>query len=75
MTEELSGNPQWERKTLEKLLFSALKEQRRKRRWGIFFKFLFFIAILCFLIVLWPTTANLPTASKAKAHIGLIDIR
>ena len=40
MTEELSGNPQWERKTLEKLLFSALKEQRRKRRWGIFFKFL-----------------------------------
>ncbi|MFM2322923.1 MAG: protease transrane protein [Pseudomonadota bacterium] len=75
MTEELLGDPEWERKTLEKLLFSTLKEQGRKRRWGIFFKFLFFIAILCFLLTLWPTTANLPTASKAKAHISLIDIR
>jgi protease-4 len=75
MAEELLDDPTWQRKTLEKLLFDTLKEQRRKRRWNIFFKLLFFIALLCFLIALWPTTANLPTASKAKAHIGLIDIR
>ena len=28
----------WERETLEKLAFAALKEQTRARRWGIFFK-------------------------------------
>lgn len=75
MVEELLGDPQWERKTLEKLLFSTLKEQRRKRRWGMFFKFLFFIIILFFLITLWHVTTNLSTASKTKAHIGLIEIR
>ena len=40
MAEELLGDPEWQRKTLEKLLFDSLKEQRRKRRWNIFFKFL-----------------------------------
>jgi protease-4 len=28
----------WEREVLEKLAFAALKEQRARRRWGIFFK-------------------------------------
>jgi protease-4 len=28
----------WERETLEKLAFATLKEQRARRRWGIFFK-------------------------------------
>jgi protease-4 len=40
----------WERETLEKLAFAALKEQKRARNWGIFFKFLTF-AYLTFLIV------------------------
>ncbi|MDQ8039139.1 MAG: S49 family peptidase [Rickettsiella sp.] len=72
---ELSGGPQWERKTLEKLLFNTLKEQKLKRRWSIFFKLLFFAILVSFLILLWPNSANLPNSAKAKAHIGLIDIR
>ena len=32
----------WERKVLEKLALEALAEQRRGRRWGIFFKLLGF---------------------------------
>lgn len=28
----------WERETMEKLLFETLREQRARRRWGIFFK-------------------------------------
>ncbi|HEX2604219.1 MAG TPA: S49 family peptidase [Oxalicibacterium sp.] len=31
-------NPGWERDVLEKLAFANLKEQRARRRWGIFFK-------------------------------------
>lgn len=76
MTEELVSDKEWQRKTLEKLLFNTLKEQRRKRRWSIFFKFIFFALLLGLLSALWPTTTNFPTtASKAKAHIGLVDIR
>ncbi len=35
------ATPNWERETLEKLVFSTLKEQRVRRRWGIFFKLLY----------------------------------
>ncbi len=37
-----TGDPSWERKILEKLAFASLKEQKAKRRWGIFFKLLGF---------------------------------
>lgn len=40
----------WERKTLEKLLFSSLEEQRTRRRWSIFFKALGFAYLLVVLI-------------------------
>ena len=32
----------WERKVLERLALEGLVEQRRRRRWGIFFKLLGF---------------------------------
>lgn len=75
MTEEHSNAPQWERKTLEKLLFNTLKEQRAKRRWSIFFKFLLFTILISFLIILWPNSAKFANATKTKVHIGLINIR
>ncbi len=46
----LSGN--WERETLEKLVFATVQEKRSARRWGIFFKLSFlllaFVAIFAF---------------------------
>ena len=33
--------PQWERETLERLVFATIKEQRAARRWSIFFKLAF----------------------------------
>ncbi|MFC5475146.1 S49 family peptidase [Paraherbaspirillum soli] len=37
----------WERELLEKLAFASLREQRARRRWGIFFK-LAFLAVIGF---------------------------
>ena len=37
-----SNDDQWERKVLEKIALEAIVEQRRGRRWGIFFKLLGF---------------------------------
>jgi len=47
---EASSN--WERETIEKLALEALKEQRRGRRWGIFFKALTFVYLTFVLLML-----------------------
>jgi len=63
----------WERETLEKLAFSALKEQTKARRWGIFFKLLTF-AYLTFLILMvfeWRGDGDLIAAGK---HTALVDL-
>jgi len=43
------NDPKWERETLEKLLFSSLKEQKRARQWGILFKSLTFLYLFSLL--------------------------
>ena len=67
-----NGN-NWERGGIEKLATEALKEQRRSRRWGIFFKLLTF-AYLTFLIVLaldWRIGGD---GLKGDKHTALVDI-
>ncbi|MCE1170889.1 MAG: S49 family peptidase, partial [Azovibrio sp.] len=42
----------WERRVLEKLALDAVTEQRRRRRWGIFFKLLtaFYVGVLFWML-------------------------
>lgn len=50
---EVRNDDKWERQVLEKLAMGALQEQKAKRRWGIFFKFLafgYFLAVLVLVI-------------------------
>jgi protease IV len=42
---------QWERGLIERLATAALKEQRRARRWGIFFKLLTFVYIAVIIVL------------------------
>ncbi len=63
----------WERQVLEKLATSALAEQRRARRWGIFFKLLGF-GYLSFLILLaldWRGDTEGLTSTK---HTALVEL-
>ena len=67
-------DPRWERQLLEKLAFASLKEQRAKRRWSIFFKFLvlsYLVAVLV-LVVDWGGTTEKIADGK---HTALINIR
>ncbi len=70
----------WERETLEKLAFSALKEQTKARRWGIFFKLLTF-AYLTFLLVMlfqWRGDGDIMAEGKHTALVeldGVIDAK
>jgi protease-4 len=64
---------QWERGLIEKLATAALKEQRRARLWGIFWKTLTF-AYITVLIVL---AADLKGAgdSKGEKHTALVEVQ
>lgn len=63
----------WERQTIEKLAFSAIKEQRRARFWSIFFKSLTFVYlfILLFIAMDWIGKG----ADVGRDHTALINIR
>ena len=65
-------SPGWERDLLEKLAFASLKEQRARRRWGIFFK-LATLAVIC--VAIWAAVdygnAELETVGP---HTALVEI-
>ena len=62
---------------LEKAVLASVEEQRRSRRWGIFFKCLTFAYILLLLLMMGRgcTTATTSGAgSSSNAHLAVIDI-
>ena len=63
----------WERQTLEKVALAAVTEQRRARKWGIFFKIagLIYLFLLLFLALGLTNHADLPTA---KSHTALVSL-
>jgi protease-4 len=62
----------WERETLEKLVFATLKEQRAARRWGIFFR-LVFLALALFAIWTYFDLGGSDVESLGR-HTALIEI-
>lgn len=63
--------PEWERKTLEKLAFAALDEQKASRRWGIFFKALGFIYLLVVLLAVVDWGADSEHQERHTAMVSL----
>jgi protease-4 len=68
------GQPdKWERKLIEEIALSSIKEKRKARRWGIFFKFLFFIYLLAILGIFMPD--GLQDAKIADGvHTAIVEI-
>ena len=62
----------WERAVLEKLALAAVTEQRRARRWGIFFKFLIFAYLFIVLIIAMGWMGK-KDGSRDK-HTALVEI-
>lgn len=58
---------------LEKTLLAGIQEQRRSRRWGIFFKLLTFVYLFVALVLFAPVPA-LREAAHGGAHTALIEI-
>ncbi len=65
--------PGWERAVLEKLAFATLEEQRRARRWKVFFRFAWLLVVLAVgAVVLYENT---PGADVIKPHTALVEIK
>lgn len=65
-------SPEWERELITNLAMGALKEQRRTRRWGIFFKLFMVAYLVIFLVVLIPSADG--GLGVGKPHTALIEI-
>ncbi|WP_334119594.1 S49 family peptidase [Limnobacter sp.] len=63
---------QWERKLLEKLASEALVEQRRKRRWGIFFKLIGLVYVGVLIASILGLSAG-PGLEETR-HTALVDL-
>ncbi len=72
-SEEPVRDSGWERELVEKLSTASLNEQRRTRRWNIFFKLLFFSYIF-FLLYLAMQDSQLADASRAKQHTAVVEV-
>jgi protease-4 len=67
------SNASWERELVTKLANEALLEQRKRRRWGIFFKLLTFAYVTFLLIVMvdWSGRGDLTGGKKHTAMVEL----
>lgn len=66
--------PGWEKELVRKLSLASLDEQRRARRWGIFFKLLIFIYLfgLLYLTLSGPDLSG--KAKRSSGHTALIEV-
>ncbi len=70
-TENSSG---WEREVLEKLALAAVTEQRRARRWSVFFKGLMFLYLIVVGAVVFYPKFEGSSGGDGKEHTAVIDI-
>jgi len=63
---------QWERELVNKLATAALKEQRRARLWGIFFKLLTFAYITVFLLMAIDWKGG--DVGSSKKHTAMVEV-
>jgi protease IV len=64
----------WERQLIRELALSTLKEKKRSRRWGIFFKFLTFAYLFVLLGLLLPGGLQQAKIKDGK-HTAVVDIK
>ncbi len=73
MSEQNETN--WERKVLEKIALEGIAEQRRHRRWSIFFKLLGFayLTVIIAIALGWPGAGE--RLREGERHTAMVDLR
>lgn len=69
--EQAESGRDW--KLIEKLVMSLQSEQRRSRRWGIFFKLLTFIYLFALLFIVWSPFSGTLDAATGQ-HTAVVEV-
>ena len=72
-TAEQAQSSEWQQELINRLAFTAVNEQKRARRWGIFFKFLTFAYIAAILYLYTPDVAL--EKGAAEKHTALVELK
>lgn len=64
----------WERDLLNRLSFASLAEQRRARRWNIFFKLLIFSYLFLLLFMAWQGRELGEKSLKVGDHTAMVEV-
>ncbi len=73
MSENSQKDSNFEQSLVNQLAKEILQEQRRSRRWGIFFKMLFALYLLSFLLIYFSGQSSMSSFSQGE-HTAVIDI-
>jgi protease-4 len=69
----MADNEHWERELVTKLAMAALREQRRARLWGIFFKLLTFAYITGAVLIAFDWKGR-PDMTGGKKHTAMVEV-
>jgi len=72
--ESSQNDPNWERNVLEKIALEGLIEQRRARRWGIFFKLLGFAYLTVLLVMVLDWGGSADKLGDGAKHTALVQL-
>lgn len=70
-----NNSDNWERETIKQLALAQITEQRRARRWGIFFKFLGFMYLFAILMLIKFDWESDDLTGETKKHTAVIDVK
>lgn len=69
-----TGSDEWSRGVINRLAFAAVNEQRRTRRWNIFFKVLLALYLLALLILYLPSDWG-ELGKPTDKHTAVVDLK
>lgn len=70
-----SQNPdKWQQDAMTKLMYATLTEQRKNRRWGIFFKSLFAFYLFLLLLVYLASGGSTHRSYESTKHTAVVDL-
>jgi protease IV len=72
--DDKTRDPDWQRRLVQDLATDALRERRRTRRWGIFFKLLTFAYLGVLLFLLIPRDWSDAAMGKSGEHTALVEL-
>jgi protease-4 len=72
--QEGSRGPEWERDLINRLSFASLAEQRRARRWNVFFKLLLFSYLFLILFMAYMGRELAEVDRKRVAHTAMVEV-